>query len=116
MYLLEGERCLKLRTYEEDKLSIKTKSKMRELQSTFSESLIKKNRLNSTSSSKEKTSQTPSNLMSSKYFPKNDFFCDDSTSLWNTDKKKLILEKSIFFRAERSSDLNRNNLFVKVRI
>ena len=28
MYLLEGERYLKLRTYEEDKLSIKTKSKM----------------------------------------------------------------------------------------
>ncbi len=50
--------------------------------------------------------------VSSKYFPKKEYFyCDNNTELWHENKMHLMLEKNIFQRKEKSTDKVNKSIF-----
>ena len=97
--------------------SNKPKSQMRQLQAEYNSTVSAKNQSKSRNKTIEQQGSTirASESVSSKYFPKQEYFyTDNKEQMWNDNKVQIQLEKKIFAREEKSTDIINNKIFNKV--
>ena len=97
--------------------SNKPKSQMRQIQAEYNSTVSAKNIAKSRNKTIEQQASSIRNTesVSSKYFPKQEYFyTDNKEQMWNDKKVQIQLEKKIFAREERSTDIINHKIFNKV--